>query len=115
MVLNANVLMVSRVIPVPISTNAAMSVLIQLEDIQIHVMIVLITPHVRTLKVHFVVAVIQVTKNQLMGNVLILMSAMLVTISHHATLVPAAPTQWGHFFVNATLVFVAMVLTFVWI
>ena len=113
MVLNANVLMVSRVIPVPISTNAAMSVLIQLEDIQIHVMIVLITPHAQTLKAHFVVAVIQVTKNQLMVNVLILMSAMLVT--HPATLVPAATTQWDHFSVNATLVSAAMVLIFVWI
>ena len=115
MVLNANVLMVSRVTPVQILMNAALSALLQLEDIQIHVMIALITLHAQTLKAHFVVAVIQVTKNQLMVNVLILMSAMSMMMPHHATLVQAAPTQWGHLFVNATLVSVAMALTFVWI
>ena len=57
MALNVNVLMVSRVIPVSILTNAVTNVSQNLEDIQIHVMTVVITRLVRILKVLINVAV----------------------------------------------------------
>ena len=52
-----NVLMVSRVTPVSILTNAVTNVSQNLEDIQIHVMTVVITRLVRILKVLINVAV----------------------------------------------------------